>query len=390
MQSEADSLVDLVYEAVLDPTRWNDFAERLSDTMGATSAVLFRMATEHCGPEFFGFGMTEIELQGLSDYQAYYHRVDDLAISIEKNSLRFGDCVTARSNLGLDGLHRSEWYNDFLLKYGYAHAGGLIMSEKAEGQGQRLAFTGLRARSNDDFEEFDFTVCRYLAPHINRAVRISEKLASVEAARLATQLSLHSLAFGVVLLDAKGQAQFVNEAAAAMFADKDGITLIQKRLGTATIAECSQIERAIRCATSAPQTNHVPRACNLSVSRPSGKQAYQVVLLPVGNATDGIVSPDTKVIAFLFDSTISSGNWSKLLMTSYGLTRSEARLALDLFDGVSVKEYAETYAITENTARWTLKQIFSKLEVRSQSDLVRFLASGPIGQLRCRKTGPQC
>ena len=57
----------------------------------------------------------------------------------------------------------------------------------------------------------------------------------------------------------------------------------------------------------------------------------------------------------------------------FGLTRAQARLALLLFDGKSVKEAAADLGITEGSARQYLKQVFRKTGARRQADLVRIM-----------------
>jgi DNA-binding CsgD family transcriptional regulator len=54
----------------------------------------------------------------------------------------------------------------------------------------------------------------------------------------------------------------------------------------------------------------------------------------------------------------------------YGLTPSEARLAVALTDGETLKSAAERFGISLNTARDQLKSLFRKTNVDRQSGLV--------------------
>ena len=62
------------------------------------------------------------------------------------------------------------------------------------------------------------------------------------------------------------------------------------------------------------------------------------------------------------------------LATRYGLTRSEAVLALHIAGGGSLTGYANARSVTRNTARNQLQQVFDKTGVRRQAELVRLLA----------------
>ena len=66
-----------------------------------------------------------------------------------------------------------------------------------------------------------------------------------------------------------------------------------------------------------------------------------------------------------------------VLTRLYGLTPAQAEVARLLFAGCTVDEAATQLAVSRNTVRTHLKQIFSKCEVRSQAELRHVLATGP-------------
>ena len=72
------------------------------------------------------------------------------------------------------------------------------------------------------------------------------------------------------------------------------------------------------------------------------------------------------------------------LVDSYGLTRSEARVALAFFEFVSIPQIAEHLGITVGTVRWALKNIFAKTQTRNQAELMKLLATGPFKMAPCR------
>ena len=57
----------------------------------------------------------------------------------------------------------------------------------------------------------------------------------------------------------------------------------------------------------------------------------------------------------------------------FGLTVTEARLAIFLVNGGSLAEYAAENQVSRNTARNQLQQIFQKTHVRRQAELVALL-----------------
>jgi DNA-binding CsgD family transcriptional regulator len=61
------------------------------------------------------------------------------------------------------------------------------------------------------------------------------------------------------------------------------------------------------------------------------------------------------------------------LMERFGLTPSEARIALFLSEGGSIRDYAELRGVAEATVRAHLKAVFAKTGVHRQAELVRLI-----------------
>ena len=58
-----------------------------------------------------------------------------------------------------------------------------------------------------------------------------------------------------------------------------------------------------------------------------------------------------------------------------GLTPSESQVAVWLAEGKSVREMAEATGHTKESIYWHLKQIYQKLSISRQVDLVRLVLS---------------
>jgi DNA-binding CsgD family transcriptional regulator len=61
------------------------------------------------------------------------------------------------------------------------------------------------------------------------------------------------------------------------------------------------------------------------------------------------------------------------VLAQLSFTPAETRLAMALFRGQSVEAYAKDAAISINTARWHVKQIYAKTGVKRQSELIHML-----------------
>lgn len=64
-----------------------------------------------------------------------------------------------------------------------------------------------------------------------------------------------------------------------------------------------------------------------------------------------------------------------ILLTLYGLTAAEARVASEIGKGGILRDIGQRLQISENTLKTHLKRVFDKTGVRRQSDLVGLVAS---------------
>jgi DNA-binding CsgD family transcriptional regulator len=79
---------------------------------------------------------------------------------------------------------------------------------------------------------------------------------------------------------------------------------------------------------------------------------------------------------------------TELIARDLGLSLREAELAALLVKECDVTLVAQRLHISIHTARTHLKSIFSKTGIRSQTELVRRIASGPAGITACYKARP--
>ena len=183
----------------------------------------------------------------------------------------------------------------------------------------------------------------------------------LERAALAT---LGKLSRGVFLLDPDGVVVFANRAAEAMVARHDGLTLRKFRLKFSCEKSQAALESFLAAADQASEslvlcTRGATTSCpyRVLVSWLDHGAGYSVfVYEPNGGQKPLPIS---------------------MLKRLYRLTTAEANLANELFAGKTLAEAAGARDISINTAKYTLKSIFSKCEVRSRAELLLLLSLGP-------------
>lgn len=184
----------------------------------------------------------------------------------------------------------------------------------------------------------------------------------LEVAALA---ALDKLSRGVLLLDTGGAVTFANRAARAMVAKADGLALRHQRLEFKTAAAQEAFERFL-AGPSGPDTNSLV----LCTGDHSSDRPYRVLVSPLYEGAGYCV--------FVYEP--SGGHRpipAGVLCRLYRLTHAEANLANELFAGLALAPAARARGISINTAKSTLKSIFSKCGVRNRAELILLLSLGP-------------
>ena len=103
--------------------------------------------------------------------------------------------------------------------------------------------------------------------------------------------------------------------------------------------------------------------------------ALAACIIPLG-ITDPI-GPTSAAAIVVGDPDRSCRLPEDLLGDLYGLTPAEAHLAMSLCNGERLEDVAFAKGVTIHTMRSHLQQIFGKMEVARQSDLIRIILRGP-------------
>lgn len=184
---------------------------------------------------------------------------------------------------------------------------------------------------------------------------------------------LNMLWVGVMQVNRQGLVRFLNQAASRILALGDSLTLDH-----AGMCRCKTPERTRQLldliTRAAMPGNGLSFA--LSLERQSGARPVDVMATPLP-AAPGQEGEDPAVVLFVTHPDICPEPSLDILRSLYGLTRSEARIVLELVKGRSVDEAAEHLGLRLSTARSYLKSVFVKTGANRQADLVRMVMTGP-------------
>ncbi|MGI9486674.1 MAG: helix-turn-helix transcriptional regulator [Geminicoccaceae bacterium] len=231
-------------------------------------------------------------------------------------------------------------------------------------------------RQDDAFDSSDPDIRRILDEHLLQAMQITEKISTINHQQHLLQQAFDRLSDAIFFLGHGNSILIANRAAYALTEAEDGLRALNGALTACNSPTAAKL-RELTASIGVSPPDQTKRFEALPIPKPSGGRPLHLLAMPA------IASMEEQFGAFL------SGKPSVLLVVSdpdqqpappedrvqaiFGLTPAEARLAAALATGMSTADYAENAGITENTARWTLKQVQAKTDCRRQADLVRLL-----------------
>jgi hypothetical protein len=170
----------------------------------------------------------------------------------------------------------------------------------------------------------------------------------------------------MVGLRGDGTALFVNGAARAAAAARDGIGLDRHGRLLATDRTA-----AARLATLQADVVRGGPGGLVRIRRPSGGQPYIVLVCPFPSGDDLFPNSQGGVLFAIHDPAKRRTPTERRIAEVLHIPLGAAKLVQAMLEGVDLKDYAERAGISMNTVRFHLKTAFARTETRSQADLVR-------------------
>jgi len=197
---------------------------------------------------------------------------------------------------------------------------------------------------------------------------------------LAAEAVLDKLNRGIVIFDQERRVHFLNDAAVRQIHRSGSIAVVGNQL---TFLEPGAQARLLAFLQRFIETSRDPASAAQSatvmrVDAGPGRAPYRVLLsalrVPANPATG---SRDLRHVLMIYEPHEGQVISKRILVELYGLTDTEAEVALLLFRGESLESASQQLGVSVNTAKTHLQHIFLKCDVHSQGDLLQLLSLGP-------------
>lgn len=363
-----DRLVGQVYDAAVEPGRWPQVLERLSDFLeGAATKLTFQnVKTLHSEANSVRMA-PEADLT----YAQYYYKVNVFLQRIAK--VRAGTLIPVWELLPREVYERSEFYNDFARPNDMCHPIGVVLVNQPDA---RVVFTCGSAKAAGEFEPEHLDRLRRVGPHLVRAANVSLRLSRAEIARTAEAAALDRVGQGVLIVAADGEILFANRAAEALLAEADGIKTEKSALRANTLADTAQFRRLIAAAAERSDS----AGGMMALSRPAPRRPLHALVAPLTIESTLFMTSRPAAIVFVADPDGAPPIAQEQLRSLYRLTPAEAAVAMAIARGAGLQAAADELQISLTTARTHLQHVFEKTETGRQAELVRLIAAGGIRQ----------
>ena len=375
--AELDRLRLRIHQAALEPELWHEVVGSVMELVGARCANVMLTEAKSVTPKVYVFRNVDPEAQRL--FETHWHRHDlwlHAGAAYPARSIIVGQEMVPEST-----LFASEFYNDYLR---YNDVGRVLTNLFERNSAMLGHLSAFRSARDEEFAAFECDIMRTLTPHLATAMAVHVRLAGLEDRIRATEAALDRLPVGVCLIDQAGSIRYRNLLAEEILAANDGLAERSGSLFAAAPGESRKLAAHVAAAVATGVGNAACPGAILSISRPSIRRPYSVLVAPLHSTRDATygVLGETRpcAIVLIVDLEQELRYPTQLLAQRYGLTGAEARLACEILAGSSLRDAADRFGVAIGTARNQLKQIFVKTEVNRQAELVRLLTADLAAQ----------
>jgi DNA-binding CsgD family transcriptional regulator/PAS domain-containing protein len=318
--------------------------------------------------EAFHVGMTPSFLEALRDNSRYW------VLQADSLNWKPGKIYYLNDLMSREELKRGKFYREVLKPHRQLDYMGML----ALAQGKRMS--ALSVNADEDAGYFTLRaveLMRLLAPHIERAARISDALDLKSLRADMVQSTLDGLACGVLLLNAQRRVLYANPSAGKLFQGDFGISMS----GNAFHIQSPSAEQSFAQAMNNLGNPGAPSGPAIAAEGPGGKIVLTVIPVTGGRRRDVLSDPDSVAAVFIQTFTAAPLVPRDALGQAFGFTPAEIKVVMAMVQGFEPKAITDIMGVEESTIRTHIRSVFSKAGVSRQAELISLLmrVASPVG-----------
>nr|WP_294815375.1 helix-turn-helix transcriptional regulator [uncultured Sphingomonas sp.] len=360
-----DHLIGEIYECALDPSRWNATIEQIRLALCPPDwRTAFLMLERRNPPSARFIASTNVGPGVESTYSAVFAYSNPW--SRRTWPARNGQLIDTDDILPREELRKTGLYKNFLAAMNVDRT-LCLMLDRSDGARLGLLLIGPGDRNLTMLRRG----LRVLGPHIQRAVRISQRIASVEVVASAARAAANRSRYALISLDKDLNILSVNDRV-EHYVETGLITTTGGKLA---FVDAAGQRKLANMGLGGSRDDLAFQAIDRSGRE---RPVLGVLIKPKLVPTIGGAIADAAMIITI-GSGVGEGPVLEIdrLAQWFGLTPTEARVVGALVDGQTPQDYAANNGVSVNAVRFHLKHIFHKTETKSQAQLVARIAQMP-------------
>jgi DNA-binding CsgD family transcriptional regulator len=360
-------LIEDVYDAALEPARWNDVVVGINEFVGGQACGVFsKDSISKSGVTHYYCGA---DPDYIRLYSETYSKFDPLA-----HLPRFGQVVSIPDLVPFDEYRRGRFYQEWLRPQGCIDAANVVL-DKSSSNCPVLLTVLFGKRMVDERMRRQIEL---IVPHAHRALMINKAMDRKQSEAAAFSDTLDGLSAGIFLVDAGCRIVHSNAAGRDMLCEDDFL----RSVGGQLVARDAQANRTLREVFASDGDVAIDaKETALSLTAHDGER-YVAHVLPLALLARNGGGVASKAVAALFvrKLELDSDSYGASVARAFGLTPAEQRVLLAIVEIGGVPEAAETLGVAETTVKTHLYRVFAKTGAGRQADLVKLAAgfSNPL------------
>lgn len=358
--SRLSDLIEEIYDAALEPARWNDVVVGINDFVGSQACGLIsKDAKSKYGQTHYYCG---VDPHYIRLYAESYSRFDPLTTLPPS-----GQVVGIPDLLEYDEYRRGPFYQEWLRPQRCIDVANVVLDKSGEDCADLLTFLPGARMADAEMRRRIAAV----APHARRALLVNKSI-DATASRAATFADiLNGLSAAIFLIDASCRIVHANSAGHDIVGAGDVLRSVNGQL----VARDVQANQTLRKAFAGHGGVAADAACIALPMTGHDGERYVAHVLPLTAAARGATASAYRSVAALFVRKVAMEiAGSDIIARSFDLTPAELRVMLSVVDVGGVPETATALGIAESTVKTHLRRVFAKTGSSRQADLVKIAA----------------
>jgi DNA-binding CsgD family transcriptional regulator/PAS domain-containing protein len=358
-------LIGAIYDCAVEPDRWDRTLDDIRDFLVCANSVLYIQDTATGAQRYSKMVGIEPHWQKLMiDYGDHITEIYDYV----------GDAMTRpidkvfvlRREVPDEILRANFYFRNWAVPQGIDDLMQLTLMRESH---RMSALAMGRYRKDGRITDFDIQLLQLLAPHLRRAVAISDLIDMQTLRAEAVCGTLDKLAAAIILVSENGVILHANHAARQMLGDEHPLREIAGKIHA---SEPVVTRRLIAAIASAMREEVSAGDAGLGIALTTGPMPFHFAhILPI---TRGDIRarflPSAVAAIFVASNNATAKAELRPIAEAFGLTPAEMRLLDRIVRGETLDQASAALHVAKTTSRTHLARILAKTGTRRQTSLL--------------------